>query len=376
MLLIGFNILAIANLILLSVILVLKKPTTQANRVLGIIVLYPIFTMLLNIIYYEKMVEEHRWIFFLCYLINYLWAPSFLRYINLMLQKPFRYSYRHFVHYIPFLITLIFFIWLNLQPHPYRHDMLLRTQQENYPWQFKVLDFMSLFQFCLYISIFHQIMHKRIDLIKQTFSDNKSISARWLLEFIHIYAGLGFLAFFPVVINANTLGFLIYMPIACLVCYTYLVYKNMNSPFVFTPERLTLISQVENNKKNSERVQQSDGSDEERIMLAFQLEKVLQKEKLYLNSELNIQILAERSEISVHTLSRLINNHHNKNFFDFINYYRIEEAKKILADPNQQKYTIDSIAGQVGFNSRSAFYNAFKRNTDTTPSEYLKSFKR
>jgi len=371
--LIGFNIIAMANLVLLSIILLFKKPQTQANRILSVIVIYPIFAMLLNILCYKHVAEQYAWVFYLSYLSNFLWGPLFFNYIHLMLQKPLPFSYKQLIHYIPFATTLVFFIWLNFQPQAYLHDILLRTQQDDYPWQFLILDYMTMIQFFCYLAICHRIVRKRVRVIKETFSDYKSVSTQWLQEYIVIYAGLGVLAFFPVIIDANLENFLIYMPIASLGTYYYLVSKNINSPIVFTPEALNLITQVEDKKVCPESKTDSEVIYEDKISLAFKLENLLMEEKLYLNSELNIQRLADKSGSSVHALSRLINNHYNKNFFDYINYYRIEEAKKLLADPYQQKYTIDSIANQVGFNSRSAFYTAFKKNTNSTPSEHLKS---
>ena len=55
---------------------------------------------------------------------------------------------------------------------------------------------------------------------------------------------------------------------------------------------------------------------------------------------------------------------------DFINKYRVEEAKKKLSSRTYKQFTILAIAYEVGFNSKSAFYNAFKKFTDTTPTKF------
>ncbi|PGH39455.1 MAG: AraC family transcriptional regulator, partial [Candidatus Nephrothrix sp. EaCA] len=59
-----------------------------------------------------------------------------------------------------------------------------------------------------------------------------------------------------------------------------------------------------------------------------------------------------------------------KNFFDFINYYRIEEFKRRISDPQFQRYTLLSIAFDVGFNSKTAFNRSFKKITRETPSAF------
>ena len=63
-----------------------------------------------------------------------------------------------------------------------------------------------------------------------------------------------------------------------------------------------------------------------------------------------------------------------KSFPDFINQYRIEEAKKRLLDPAKKHYTVLAIAEEVGFNSKSSFNNVFKKHVKMTPSEFRKSF--
>ena len=74
-----------------------------------------------------------------------------------------------------------------------------------------------------------------------------------------------------------------------------------------------------------------------------------------------------------HHLSQILNEKLNQNFFDFVNNYRIQEAKKLLVSPDGGLLTILAIAEEVGFNSKSAFNNAFKKVTNTTPSEFRKN---
>ena len=99
----------------------------------------------------------------------------------------------------------------------------------------------------------------------------------------------------------------------------------------------------------------------------------MENEKPYLDDELTIQTLASRFGMPEKELSILINHHLGKHFFDFINEYRIDEAKKILDNPNNKELTILEILYQVGFNSKSSFYTAFKKATNQTPTEYRKS---
>jgi len=93
-------------------------------------------------------------------------------------------------------------------------------------------------------------------------------------------------------------------------------------------------------------------------------------QKPYLNTDLNISELAKQIDIPSHQLSQIINERLGRNFMEFINGYRINEAKAKLSEDRNQKYTILTIAEDSGFNSKSAFYASFKKNVGCTPSQY------
>jgi len=94
--------------------------------------------------------------------------------------------------------------------------------------------------------------------------------------------------------------------------------------------------------------------------------------KPFLEPELSIKQLVDIAKIPRRYLTYIINEEFNKNFFTFINEYRVDEAKKRLADPQFKNETVLSIGLNSGFNSKSSFNALFKQYTDLTPSEYRK----
>jgi AraC-like DNA-binding protein len=106
-------------------------------------------------------------------------------------------------------------------------------------------------------------------------------------------------------------------------------------------------------------------------VLKTALEALMKKQKLYLNSKLALQDLADAMHTNVHTLSWVINEGYNKNFFDFINEYRIEEFKAMVAKDVNKKYTFLALAMEVGFSSKTTFNRAFKKCAGKTPREYF-----
>ena len=101
----------------------------------------------------------------------------------------------------------------------------------------------------------------------------------------------------------------------------------------------------------------------------------MQKEKPHLNQTLTLNNLAASLNVQPKILSQIINQNLNKNFYDFINDYRVNEAKTILSDNSKAEMTVLEILYECGFNSKSVFNTAFKRYTGLTPSEFrLKNF--
>jgi AraC-like DNA-binding protein len=101
-----------------------------------------------------------------------------------------------------------------------------------------------------------------------------------------------------------------------------------------------------------------------------QLLRLMDEKKPYRNGYLTLQELADELSISAHNLSQVINTRLGKNFYDFVNEYRVEEVKRRLLDPKYQNLKILAIGLDAGFNTKSTFNAFFKKRTGVTPSRY------
>lgn len=102
------------------------------------------------------------------------------------------------------------------------------------------------------------------------------------------------------------------------------------------------------------------------------LENAMKNDKCYLNPNLSFERLAERLSVPSKNLSNVINRHFNVNFYEYINGFRIEEAKEQLLDPANKDKNITDIFYDAGFNSKSVYNTLFKKNFNMTPSQYRK----
>lgn len=100
------------------------------------------------------------------------------------------------------------------------------------------------------------------------------------------------------------------------------------------------------------------------------IEKAIHEQKLFLESNINLERFAEQIGLKPRDVSAILKMHYQCNFFEFINRYRVEEAKRLLISPELKDETILEIIYQSGFNSPSAFHRFFKRMVGITPTEF------
>jgi AraC-like DNA-binding protein len=96
----------------------------------------------------------------------------------------------------------------------------------------------------------------------------------------------------------------------------------------------------------------------------------METSKPYLDNDLTILDLSAKTGIARHHLTQVLNENYKRNFFIFINEYRIKEVIERFNDPKFNNYTILAIALDAGFNSKATFNSFFKSQTGLTPSEY------
>ncbi|MGZ5189957.1 MAG: helix-turn-helix domain-containing protein, partial [Flavisolibacter sp.] len=126
------------------------------------------------------------------------------------------------------------------------------------------------------------------------------------------------------------------------------------------------LPEVKNNKK-------ALLDDNEVSFYMAKLKQHIVEHKPFLDPDLSLRMLAEQIELHPNALSWLLNEHIGKNFNDFINYYRVESFKLICKDPKNSHLSLIGMANDSGFNSKTVFNNAFKKETGLTPKQFFKS---
>ena len=158
-----------------------------------------------------------------------------------------------------------------------------------------------------------------------------------------------------------------------------LPFDPLLKPLYQHPEFVKLVDQIEQKKLSSpaprpkERYHHSNLSASEACNINERLIQFMREKRPFLDNQLCLRNLAESLDVNTNYLSQVINEKHGKNFFEFINEYRVNALKKKLRNPDNRQFTILALAFDCGFNSKTTFNTAFKRITGLTPSQYLKT---
>ena len=228
-------------------------------------------------------------------------------------------------------------------------------------------------QYYIYILFIFLNLKKYKAVYLENYSNNDNGIYKWLFQitifffFAHLFvlAKLGFIYFGQEQSFLQNI-YLVNSTIALFIICSF-VLKALYSPHLFsgvTADLEPIETLIEKNRSIPDN--KTIPNQNTLRLIAF-----MEQNKPHLDDELTLQKLATQVNMPDKELSVLINQQIGKHFFDFINEYRIMDAKILLKD--QPNLTVLEILYQVGFNSKSSFYTAFKKEAGITPSDYRKS---
>ncbi len=147
--------------------------------------------------------------------------------------------------------------------------------------------------------------------------------------------------------------------------------QNQTDPQPALPEKVSRSQTIPNGIEPKKKYPKSGLTDELAAELHQRLIRLMTEEAPYKRSDLSITDLSSRLGVHPNYLSQVINQEEKKNFYDFVNAYRIGEFKRLVAMPRNRQYTLLSLAYDCGFSSKSSFNRYFKEATGQTPSQYF-----
>jgi AraC-like DNA-binding protein len=222
-----------------------------------------------------------------------------------------------------------------------------------------------------YVFITNRLLTRHKKRILNQFSNQEKINLNWLRM---LFYGMGLMWILIIFVGHDPLIFS-----AASVFTIFIGYYGIKQVGIFTNQYSEIADNesieevsVEDFNPEKKKYAKSGLNEEAAQELHLKLRGLMTTEKLYTQSELTLTELANRLEIHPNYLSQIINEMEGMNFYDYINGLRIEEFKRLVALPENQKFTLLALAFDCGFNSKTAFNRFFKKVTNLSPSEYVK----
>lgn len=318
---------------------------------------------------------HHPWLIKLYLSLLLLNGPLLWGYVSALIRPGFRLTQRSLLHLIPFLLILSGLLqFVSSDVIVWVAGSTGALQQQQISVMFLSALFFIAVSVPYYIVWSLRQLNKHQKKITEEFSSLEKVNLTWLQNLV-ILLGVAWICLMVIffihhVLLLFTDDFCINGLFLTLSLFVIQVgYFGLNQPAIFT---MQLVFDSAKNGREEVKYTGSSLKEEDLQRYLVQLNDHLGWKKPYLNPQLSLSQLAYETDIPAHYLSRIINEHHGQNFFDFINSFRIGEFKRRLSDPAYQNFTLLAIAFDCGFNSKSAFNRFFKKVEGVSPSEYKK----
>lgn len=219
--------------------------------------------------------------------------------------------------------------------------------------------------------------------IKQLFSETSKINLGWIRWHVKAYLILVLLMvglYFVILQKPGHLGIILLINTSLATPYIYAItFKGVTQSTLWQFQGIKkeaaeeelhqaeVVSRVINPPKN----QKHPGLDSDRTRaLVERTISLMEEQQIFLKPELTLQNLADELDVPAYQVSQAINEGLGKTFYDLVNGYRIEEAKRLLLDPKMKNTKIIAVGLDSGFNSKTTFNTVFKKYTGFTPSDF------
>jgi AraC-like DNA-binding protein len=289
-----------------------------------------------------------------------LFNPAFYLYVSSLTDKNFRLKYIQLLHLLPF-------VFFEIGAYVIKETISVRSfLHADTTLGFRLAFAMATFgSFVVYnsLSLIRVTRHRRN--LKNEFSTIENyLSLGWLLfiiVFYNVYCVVSFILGGTHIFQGSDLKlphFFNYSALLFMV-YAFGFYGLWQKP-IYTK---SVPEEIPGRYRNSVLGSRKKKEIKNKIL------QYIEDTRPYLQSDLSMDILSSELKVPKHQLTEVLNTEIGSNFFQFVNGYRVEAVKKMLAD-KKNKYSIEAIGYECGFNSKSTFFTVFKNLTGQTPQEY------
>jgi AraC-like DNA-binding protein len=295
--------------------------------------------------------------------LGYLVGPVAFFYTYVSVKKDFRYRNVQLLHLLPAVINFFEFLPFYLSSRQFKlnyYNEVINNATAILPFHYKMKSISVGLYFILQLYFFIRLGMKKPDVLKQ-----EKYLFSWFIVFFVAQVIMLLGIFTDLLTGMQIFGDPYRFAMLMVNVFVYITTIGL----LFNPRMLYGFELKQALKK--QKYDYSILSEDDKKMLLNQWKKYIDREKSYLNPNLNIRDVAKEFNTNSQYLSQVINELTGLSFKDYINKLRVEESKKILLSNNYNILTIDAIAAKAGFNSKSAFYRSFNSFTGLTPRQFV-----
>ena len=362
----------------LQILLLTKKRKTLSDKILSIWMFVIGLHLFSYYIYNLGWWEKYPHLVGITSPIPLLHGPLLFLYVVFSIRKDQHFRLKDYAHFIPVLLSYLYMI-----PFFFFYSAREKIQvNHGESSDFQMFTMISLIAFVLsgisYPILAYRLIGRFEKMVHNNFSFDERINLKWLRYCIwgllFIFSTVALFSVFPDALSIKLSfnpDYIYYSEI--IVFIFFLGFFGIRHEGIFTEgkNRTSPPESDEADKKSSGEYKKSGLKSEEAVQLHLQLLELMDEKKPFLEAKLTLNTLAGELNISVNYLSQLINQYQEKNFYDFINGYRVDEFKRRAVDPRNKHLSILAIALDSGFNSKSSFNMVFKKQTGMTPSQFM-----
>lgn len=297
----------------------------------------------------------------------YTFGPLIFLYTQSVVYKDFKLNWRQVWHFIPWLLFFLFFTLALVLSGETGADIQENIQSYELPAYINVIALSFYLHTGLYMVASFRTLRKYRKALKDRFAAVQKINLNWLGFMLKTFAAIGLISFLHAVINSTISTSYMEITLAALVIIEFYFINAVLFKALRQPQLFSGLSQAAE-------IRYADASIPEEQLQAHSkaLNLLMTEDQIFLDADINVEVLAQRLDLHPKKLSQVINRSFNKNFFDFINDHRIEFAKKRLVEKPEK--TVLEVLYESGFNSKSSFNTVFRKQTGMTPSAYRKKY--
>lgn len=369
------NIVTSINAFILFSLLFFRKENPLPNKLLAFIFLIPGLYFIDNIFILNGYIHQIPFCFFLVQIIAIAYPIVVYAYVHILLgRKPipnpillmgsillFCYIMYLTFHFYTLPVESQINYLSSLTSTDYPEDMMLYTSAF-YVWQM------------VYFTVFSYSVYRQSSSLLHLTANTESVYILYIKQFV------GLLWFLNLVLVILYLSLPIYqvdyffLPICVSIIYLFILYISYHHNSVFTQHSfghlIEATRDLEDDLPSFPKESDAKKPTEKHLLIFERLQIALDSEKEFQNPDLTLKLLSEKIGHPSYLVSQTINSFYQKSFFDLINERRIVASIERLKNFSERD-TIESIAYEVGFNSRAAFYRAYKKHTGETPKAQL-----